>query len=403
MCSRWCGSTTCQVRGAQGGLCCATGTGGAGWGLWLACRALGSLAFQLAGAGEVISAVCFAGVEGLSLDVSCLVDIRDHVNKEMALRLSTSIASEDTFFTDLNGFQIQPRRFRKKLPLQANFYPMPAMAYIQDKESRLTLHTAQALGVASLHSGQLEVILDRRLMQDDNRGLGQGLKDNKRTCNRFRLLLERRTTANKVQDSRPISFPSLLSHMTSMHLNAEVLAMPVAQEKPAPPALRSFRPLSATVPCDFHILNLRTLQAEVRAPAPWERAQHPDSSHHRHAWAGQTVRSHHPGRRRPGIRLSTQLYSLSWSPQAMLWNCSPQSQSGLWGASSPSEQTVFRARSSYGFTSWVSPGSIQHMPLRALPTASPPRRGPGGARGSCTPTSQSDVTLSQPVTQRFIR
>ncbi|EMP36062.1 Alpha-mannosidase 2x [Chelonia mydas] len=211
---------------------------------------------------QVVRLYNVPGVEGLSLDVSCLVDIRDHVNKEMALRLSTSIASEDTFFTDLNGFQIQPRRFLKKLPLQANFYPMPAMAYIQDKQSRLTLHTAQALGVSSLRSGQLEVILDRRLMQDDNRGLGQGLKDNKRTCNRFRLLLERRTTANKVQDSRPISFPSLLSHMTSMHLNAEVLAMPVTQEKPAPPALRSFQPFSGTVPCDFHILNLRTLQAE---------------------------------------------------------------------------------------------------------------------------------------------
>ncbi|XP_048721951.2 alpha-mannosidase 2x isoform X3 [Caretta caretta] len=211
---------------------------------------------------QVVRLYNVPGVEGLSLDLSCLVDIRDHVNKEMALRLSTSIASEDTFFTDLNGFQIQPRRFLKKLPLQANFYPMPAMAYIQDKQSRLTLHTAQALGVSSLRSGQLEVILDRRLMQDDNRGLGQGLKDNKRTCNRFRLLLERRTTANKVQDSRPISFPSLLSHMTSMHLNAEVLAMPVTQEKPAPPALRSFQPFSGTVPCDFHILNLRTLQAE---------------------------------------------------------------------------------------------------------------------------------------------
>lgn len=125
--------------------------------------------------------------------------------------------------------QIQPRRYQQKLPLQANFYPMPAMAYIQDMQSRLTLHTAQALGVSSLSSGepgpgavppgglrglrqlltpgargplsagQLEVILDRRLMQDDNRGLGQGLKDNKRTCNRFRLLLERRATANKVR------------------------------------------------------------------------------------------------------------------------------------------------------------------------------------------------------------
>uniref|UniRef100_A0A8D2QEH2 Alpha-mannosidase n=1 Tax=Zonotrichia albicollis TaxID=44394 RepID=A0A8D2QEH2_ZONAL len=196
------------------------------------------------------------GVEGLSLDVSCLVDIRDHINKELALRFSTDIESDDTFFTDLNGFQIQPRRYQRKLPLQANFYPMPAMAYIQDMQSRLTLLTAQALGVSSLHSGQLEVILDRRLMQDDNRGLGQGLKDNKRTCNRFRLLLERRSTANK----RPISFPSLLSHITSVHQNAEALVMPVALEKPALPALRSFVPLATTLPCDFHILNLRTLQ-----------------------------------------------------------------------------------------------------------------------------------------------
>ncbi|XP_061232614.1 alpha-mannosidase 2x isoform X5 [Neopsephotus bourkii] len=234
------------------------------------------------------------GVEGLSLDVSCLVDIRDQINVELALRFSTDIDSGDTFFTDLNGFQIQPRRYRRKLPLQANFYPMPTMAYIQDRQSRLTLHTAQALGVTSLGSGQLEVILDRRLMQDDNRGLGQGLKDNKRTCNRFRILLERRSAASQsssffstlasmfkalgfpgartgspeAQDGRPISFPSLLSHITSMHLNAEALVMPVAQEKPAPPPLRSFTPLSTTVPCDFHILNLRTLQAEQDESLP---------------------------------------------------------------------------------------------------------------------------------------
>ena len=48
---------------------------------------------------------------------------------------------------------MQPRRHYMKLPLQANFYPMPSQAYIQDSHHRLTLHTAQALGVSSLENG----------------------------------------------------------------------------------------------------------------------------------------------------------------------------------------------------------------------------------------------------------
>ncbi|XP_057575906.1 alpha-mannosidase 2x isoform X1 [Hippopotamus amphibius kiboko] len=241
---------------------------------------------------QVIRLYNLPGVEGLSLDMSSLVDIRDYINKELALRIHTDIESQGTFFTDLNGFQVQPRRYLKKLPLQANFYPMPVMAYLQDAQNRLTVHTAQALGVSSLHdgewgTGQLEVILDRRLMQDDNRGLGQGLKDNKRTCNHFRLLLERRTLGREpgffsklaamfrglifhssrsgnqeVQDGPSTSYPSLLSHLTSMYLNTPVLALPVAKRQPPGPALRSFCPLAASLPCDFHLLNLRTLQAE---------------------------------------------------------------------------------------------------------------------------------------------
>lgn len=40
---------------------------------------------------------------------------------------------------------------------------MPAMAYIQDAQSRLTLHTAQALGVSSLSSGETGVCALGRL------------------------------------------------------------------------------------------------------------------------------------------------------------------------------------------------------------------------------------------------
>lgn len=214
------------------------------------------------------------GVDGLSVDMTTMVDIRDQANKELAMRLVTDIQSQDTFYTDLNGFQIQPRRHFLKLPLQGNFYPMPTQAFLQDSQHRLTLHTAQALGATSLDNGQLEVILDRRLMQDDNRGLGQGLKDNKKTANRFRLLLERRSLGNKVVDSGPNIFPSLLSHMTSAMLNHEVLGLPVLPKKRGIPPLQTFSPLRSPLPCDFHLLNLRSIQIQGQgkdshSPSPY--------------------------------------------------------------------------------------------------------------------------------------
>uniref|UniRef100_UPI00398F8D44 alpha-mannosidase 2x isoform X4 n=1 Tax=Pristiophorus japonicus TaxID=55135 RepID=UPI00398F8D44 len=58
---------------------------------------------------QIVRLYNLPGVEGLSLDVSIIVDIHDQVNKELAMRLSTDIESGDTFFTDLNGFQVSWR------------------------------------------------------------------------------------------------------------------------------------------------------------------------------------------------------------------------------------------------------------------------------------------------------
>uniref|UniRef100_A0A8C6SNJ8 mannosyl-oligosaccharide 1,3-1,6-alpha-mannosidase n=1 Tax=Neogobius melanostomus TaxID=47308 RepID=A0A8C6SNJ8_9GOBI len=214
------------------------------------------------------SLVLCLGVDGLSMEITTTVDIRDQTNKELAMRLDTDIQSGDIFYTDLNGFQIQPRRRHPKLPLQANFYPMPSQAYIQDSLYRLTLHTAQSLGVTSLENGQLEVILDRRLMQDDNRGLGQGLKDNKKTVNRFRLLLEHRGLGNKMMDTGVTSFPSILSHMTNSILNHEVLVLPVLPKRRGVPSLQTFAPFKSSLPCDMHLVNLRSIQNQQDAQTP---------------------------------------------------------------------------------------------------------------------------------------
>ena len=77
------------------------------------------------------------------------------------------------------------KRFQK-LPIQANYYPIPVSAYIEDDKTRLTVLTGSPLGTSSLLEGQIEIMLDRRLNQDDNLGLGQAVLDNRPTKHIFR-------------------------------------------------------------------------------------------------------------------------------------------------------------------------------------------------------------------------
>lgn len=46
------------------------------------------------------------GLEGQSLQVSNIVDIRGEYNRELAMRISSDINSQNRFYTDLNGYQV---------------------------------------------------------------------------------------------------------------------------------------------------------------------------------------------------------------------------------------------------------------------------------------------------------
>ncbi|KAF1751587.1 hypothetical protein GCK72_018141 [Caenorhabditis remanei] len=189
------------------------------------------------------------------IDLDNEVDVRSKENFELALRFSTSISSNDEFFTDLNGLQMIKRRRQTKLPTQANFYPMSAGVYIEDDASRMTIHSAQALGVSSLASGQIEIMLDRRLSSDDNRGLQQGVRDNKRTVAHFRIVIEPMSPTSSNKKDERVGFHSHVGHLATWSLHYPVVKM---MGETTPKSIAS-KNLEQELNCDLHVVTFRTL------------------------------------------------------------------------------------------------------------------------------------------------
>ncbi|XP_034950433.1 alpha-mannosidase 2 [Chelonus insularis] len=197
--------------------------------------------------------------DGLGLHIVNEVDISETQNFELAMRLNTDIVSNEHFFTDLNGLNMIRRQRFQKLPTQGNYYPLPAAAYIEDDRVRLTILTGQPLGVASMNSGQLEIMQDRRLLQDDRRGLGQGVTDNLLTNHVFTLIMEKKKL---MCNFLPTSHPGGLLSIGGI-LAKEDLLHPLYTMHLKPSSLPDFNgyysPLRFDLPINFEIANLRIL------------------------------------------------------------------------------------------------------------------------------------------------
>lgn len=176
--------------------------------------------------------------------------------KEIAVKYSSSIASDSTFYTDLNGFQMQQRRVRKDRPIQHNYYPMTSTLYIQDSKYRMSINSRQSMGVSSLQDGSVELILDRRVPTDDQRGLGQGITDNVPTPVHLFLSLEKVS-----QNSRDDGYysNSMTSHSLSLRLNNPLLTVYAADVTPTSwtDMFDGSYSLSNQLPPELHIITLR--------------------------------------------------------------------------------------------------------------------------------------------------
>ncbi|PUZ61565.1 hypothetical protein GQ55_4G286400 [Panicum hallii var. hallii] len=208
---------------------------------------------------------CGDSIQDMLIEKEYHVELAGHVfnDKELIVRYKTDIDNQRIFYSDLNGFQMSRRQTYDKIPLQGNYYPMPSLAFLQDSlGNRFSVHSKQSLGAASLKNGWLEIMLDRRLVQDDGRGLGQGVMDNRPMNVIFHLLRESNVSALPKTHSLLTLQPSLLSHRVGAHLNYPMHAF--MSKKPHEKSFKlpqqSFTPLTASLPCDVHIVNLKVPQ-----------------------------------------------------------------------------------------------------------------------------------------------
>lgn len=134
-----------------------------------------------------------------TIELVFLIDIRSRNNGELwSVWQPSSVTVQ--LCSDVHGLTWECHVERKDAPLQAKFWPMPTMAWLDMRDMRLTFAGAQPTGVA-LHEGAMILMLDRRGNQDDARGLGQGITDSRPVDMRFGVLVEHSEFLDKYQAS----------------------------------------------------------------------------------------------------------------------------------------------------------------------------------------------------------
>lgn len=215
------------------------------------------------------------GVEGKGLYVENVVDFEQppkNRETELFMRLSSGINNGEpaVLYTDSNGFQMQKRVTVKQVGIEGNYYPVTSAAYIEDDKRRLTVLVNHAQGVGGWEPGRIELMLDRRTLYDDMRGLNEGVVDNKPTLTKYWILLE--TVSDDGGHYKDhVSNPSLVAN----HLS-EGLTYPANVFVVEPDMEHYLRPRAALIdkpmPCDVHLMNFRTVTDTVFQQFPSQSA-----------------------------------------------------------------------------------------------------------------------------------
>ncbi|KAM9251613.1 lysosomal alpha-mannosidase [Cariama cristata] len=194
------------------------------------------------------------------------IPVADGWGKEIISRFETTLQTDARFYTDSNGRQILERRrdyrptwnLSQTEPVAGNYYPVNSRIFIKDKKFQLTVLTDRSQGGSSIFDGSLELMVHRRLLYDDNRGVGEPLvelaADKRGLVVRGRHLVLLDTVESAADQHR------LLAQELFMAPYVVLAPGGGPSYRRGQPSLRQFSALRRELPPNVHLLTL----------APWD-------------------------------------------------------------------------------------------------------------------------------------
>jgi len=127
----------------------------------------------------------------LKVDVTLFgIPINNSVGEEVTVNFHTDINNEQVFYTDSNGLEMQRRQLNYRptwnltiydggLNITANYFPINSAIAMVDESTNMqfTVMNDRAQGGSVIQDGRIELMQNRRLNVDDDRGVNQVLNE----------------------------------------------------------------------------------------------------------------------------------------------------------------------------------------------------------------------------------
>eukprot|EP01015_Nassula_variabilis_P009683 TRINITY_DN1767_c0_g1_i6.p1 TRINITY_DN1767_c0_g1~~TRINITY_DN1767_c0_g1_i6.p1 ORF type:complete len:487 (-),score=112.22 TRINITY_DN1767_c0_g1_i6:61-1521(-) len=139
---------------------------------------------------DLVSTIWFSNENDAPIEVEThlyQIETQYYSGKEIVINFQTDLDNEKKFYTDDNGLLVVERELEKREGFEfhnrefiaGNYFPVTSAIYIQDKKQnvRLLVLNDRAQGGSSLQKGQIELMLNRKTVQDDAKGLFETLNE----------------------------------------------------------------------------------------------------------------------------------------------------------------------------------------------------------------------------------